>query len=105
MMTKGKRYSKEEKSEVVDFVKAYNEENGRGGVANATKRFGITAMTIKAWMDRDHYSSVGQRSVKRGTSSNVFQQLADLHSEITEKEAELAALKETFATLKQKAEL
>jgi len=59
MSTKGKRYSKEEKQKVVDFVNQYNaDHNGRGGVANATKEFGITAMTIKSWMDKSVKTSI-----------------------------------------------
>jgi len=103
MNSKGKRYTQEEKTEVVDFVHNYNSEhNGRGGVANASKHFGITAMTVKAWVEKD-----GRIVAKKGNSSKaaVFQQLADLQALIEEKEAELAAVKEKFEALKSEVSL
>ncbi len=104
MSTKGKRYSQEEKQEVVDYVHSYNaEHNGRGGVANAAKHFNITAMTIKTWVDKDTRPVIAPLAVSKG--GNIFQQLGELHTAIAEKEAELTSLKAQFETLKAKVDL
>lgn len=46
----GSRYTAEEKKEVTDFVVAYNKTNGRGGPSNASKKFGISPLTVVAWL-------------------------------------------------------
>ena len=104
MSTKGKRYSKEEKQKVVDFVNQYNaDHNGRGGVANATKEFSITAMTIKSWMDKS--VKAGVTIPRKGGKANIYQQLADLQNIIEDKETELTSLKRRFDNLKSKSDL
>jgi hypothetical protein len=45
---KGKRYTSAKKAEVLNWVNAYNVKHGRGGVANASKEFGITQLTIRS---------------------------------------------------------
>jgi len=105
MSDKGKRYTKEQKQEVIDFVNTYNSEhNGRGGVANATKKFGITAMTVKSWVTKDSGGTVSKKSGKK-SSSNVFIQLGEMHDAINQKEAELSDLKKKFKALKKKAKI
>ena len=49
---KGKRYTDEEKQEIVDFVNEYNAAKGRGGAANASKKFGVSQLTIGAWLKK-----------------------------------------------------
>jgi hypothetical protein len=43
------RYSNKTKREVVEFVRKYDKENGRGGKAAAKKKFKINAITITKW--------------------------------------------------------
>jgi transposase-like protein len=47
---KGVRYTTEQKQEVVDFVAAYNEANGRGGQSQAAKRYNLSVLTVSAWL-------------------------------------------------------
>lgn len=47
--SKGVRYTPEQKKEVIDFVANYNAQNGRGGQSAASKKFGVTPLTISAW--------------------------------------------------------
>jgi hypothetical protein len=44
-----KRYSKQEVQDVLEFVQAYNQENGRGGKAAAAKKFGVNTNSIRNW--------------------------------------------------------
>ena len=46
----GTRYTPEQKKAVTDFVVAYNIENGRGGSSTAVKKFGVSPLTVIAWL-------------------------------------------------------
>jgi transposase-like protein len=46
----GVRYSPEKKQEVVNFVTSYNASNGRGGQNQAVKKFGLSVLTVSAWL-------------------------------------------------------
>jgi len=58
--TTGVRYSLAEKKEVVDFVKKYNSENGRGGQSAASAKFKVTPLTISTWL-----SNAGVKAPKK----------------------------------------
>lgn len=45
----GRRYDLKTKHSVVGFVAKYNPDHGRGGITAATKRFGISPLTIASW--------------------------------------------------------
>jgi transposase-like protein len=47
---RGVRYSSELKAEVVNFVKAHNARKGRGGQSAAARKFGVTILTVSAWL-------------------------------------------------------
>ena len=44
-----KRYTEEEKSEILAFVEKFNAENGRGGQTAAVNKYKVTPMTLSAW--------------------------------------------------------
>jgi len=46
----GKRYSAQEKQEIIDSVQQHNAEHGRGGAATAANKFGVSTLTISNWM-------------------------------------------------------
>ncbi len=114
---KGRRYSPAHKQKVVDFVNSVNAEKGRGGVAAATKKFGITALTVSKWMKdaaaaggavikpAGKKSRPGARKAARGTRTaggraQVLSQLSKIHDEIAAKKADLDALERRFEKLK-----
>ncbi len=47
---KGKRYTPEQKQEIVSFVEKHNAENGRGGQSAASAKFGVSQLTIAGWL-------------------------------------------------------
>jgi transposase-like protein len=47
-----KRYSGLEKARIVRSVLAYDKANGRGGMAQAVKRFGVGFVTVKKWLEK-----------------------------------------------------
>lgn len=46
----GTRYTDAQKQEVVDFVASYNAANGRGGQSQASAKFGVSPLTVMAWL-------------------------------------------------------
>lgn len=105
--TKGKRYTAEEKQEVIDYVASIDSEKGRGGVAAAQRKFGITSLTITNWKKRangDAGSTKKGASVSRGATaqSRVLHRLGEILDEIANKETELESLKKEYAKLKKK---
>ena len=103
--TKGKRYTAEEKQEVLDFVISVDTEKGRGGVAAAQRKFGITALTITNWKKRAEGSSSPKAAGKNQgatAQSRVLHRLGEILDQVATKENEIASLKKEYAKLKKK---
>ena len=103
--TKGKRYTAEEKQEIVAFVNEHNAANGRGGATAASKKFGASQLSIAAWVKAGPASGkpakgVRGASVATGKRSGVLAELAKLDGVIAGKRKELDALEARFQKLK-----
>ena len=99
--SKGKRYTSAEKAEVLKWVNDYNAKHGRGGVANASKHFGITQLTIHNWV-RQGGGAVSGRSLKiNANQADVLRDLANLLDEIAKHETELQELKKKYSELQR----
>lgn len=98
-----KRYSKEEKAEIVSFVKSHNAKNKRGGITAAAAKFGATPVTIGSWLKKDS-GAAPAKSTSRGGSkeAKTVHALSEVLSQIEEKEAELQKLRKKYDTLKGK---
>ena len=102
--SKGKRYTAEEKQQVVDFVNKYNEANGRGGASAASKKFSVSQLTVASWLKSSGSVSVGK--VRKGSKSaaggrsGVLAELSKLDGLIAGKRKELDALEARFQNLK-----
>ena len=99
--SKGKRYSDKEKAQVLSFVEKTNAEKGRGGITAASKKFGITPLTISNWMKKTGITSVRGARSKTDFAANL-RRLADVHESISKKEVELLKLQREYAALKKK---
>lgn len=98
---KGKRYSNEEKAEILQFVEEFNAKNGRGGQTAAASKYGISQLTIMAW--RKVGGGGGRKSVVKASGSSLAAKLASLsklHGEIASAEKELQSLKAKFAAVR-----
>lgn len=60
-----KRYDQDTKDEVVNFVREFNEENGRGGQSAAVKKWDLNPITVKAWLEKAGVSTPGKSSRKK----------------------------------------
>lgn len=97
---KAKRYTPEEKKEILDFIV----EQGRGGQTKAVKKYGVTAATIASWKKKSGSTSSSPSPVKAGGSKELkaLQELADLLKEIQSTESHLAKLKKAYDSAKAK---
>lgn len=64
-----KRYNQKQKDEVVQFIKDYDRENGRGGKAQAASKYGINPITIKAWCDKAGIKTSGKSAKQRAKAA------------------------------------
>lgn len=107
---RGKRYSAAEKQEITDFANSINAEKGRGGVAQASRKFGVSQLTIANWLKKEGSPTTGAGKSGKGAAVKAgkggfggqLRRLADLHDEIAATEKKLAELQKEFAKLKKK---
>jgi len=96
---RGKRYTPKQKAGVLIFVDKHNAKHGRGGAAAASRKYGISQLTISKWMKES-----GAPSPSRKTSvvdfDKVLQRIGQVHREIAAKQSELDKLRKEYAELK-----
>ncbi len=97
-----KRYTEEEKSEIIRYVQGVNQEKGRGGVSAAVREFGISPITVNGWLRNQKEAGPILPLPKNATAVEVFQRLADLHSSIESKKDELNRMEKEYDELKKK---
>ena len=114
--TKGKRYTTAEKQEVLDYVASVDSDKGRGGVAAAARKFGITPLTVTAWKKRfgTDASSAPARASNKETSASVsaargatsqsraLHRLGEILDSIAAHKAKIETLEKEYAKLKKK---
>lgn len=98
---KGRRYTEEEKADILAFVAKVNAENGRGGQTAASKKYNISQLTISSWLNGSTRVRAGKGGTKvRGTLGAKLAKLATLNEQIVRMEKELTRLKAEFNGLK-----
>ncbi|HCI91401.1 MAG TPA: hypothetical protein DHV60_02465 [Verrucomicrobiales bacterium] len=104
---RGKRYTTAQKSEVLAYVKEVNADMGRGGAAAASRKFGISQITIGQWIlknsapvQKTNSDNSGPKPSNTGFAAKL-RRLADIHDLISEKKAELVSLEKEYARLKK----
>lgn len=117
--SKGKRYTPAEKRKIIAFVDEVNAEKGRGGQSAASKKFGISQLTISSWIKKGGVAPAAVPSedptrpaiAKRGRKAKAaapaasgrgkaLAQLGALHDEITRRRKELDQLEAKFQKIK-----
>ena len=113
--TKGKRYSAEEKNDIVAFVQKFNADNGRGGQSAAAKKYGISQLSVASWLKAGGESApvAGKRRGRKpgsvnkakggstgGSYSAKLGELSALANQIDKAQLELDKLKSKFQSLK-----
>ena len=108
------RYDQKKKDAVVAFIQQHNEKKGRGGQSAASKKFGISPITIRSWMEKAGVTPPGKRAKKKGRKavasgagskkatssvrggdiSAALLRMAAIQSEIENLQSEYASLRE-----------
>lgn len=99
---RGKRYSSEEKQEIIDFVISYNAENGRGGQSAAVKKYGLSALTIGSWLKKGGSAGKSSAATQLIIAEALNKKVADLIGlvdEIRTAEMELEKLRARYKSL------
>jgi hypothetical protein len=89
-----KRYTEEQKGEILAFIEKHNAENGRGGQTVAIKKFGVTAASLAAWGKKSGKKAkkASKTAKKTRNPSKLWERLATVKSEIAKAEKLLAKL-------------
>jgi len=97
--TRGKRYSSVERVQILSFVEKHNATNGRGGAAEASRKYGISQLTIGNWL-----KAAGAPSPKRKKTNvdidKALVRMGQLHKEMEKAEKILNDLRKEYAVLK-----
>jgi hypothetical protein len=96
---RGKRYSNNEKAEILIFVDKHNAQKGRGGAAAASRKYKVSQLTIGNWL-KEAGSPSPSRKTKTGDISKVLKRLGDIHKKMAKVEEELGTLRKEYASLK-----
>ena len=99
---KAKRYAEDFKKQVLDFVEGV----GRGGVAQAAKKFGVSPLSISNWKKKlglGGSSGSSPKAVSRPASRDqLLASLSKLSAKLAANEKEHAVLQKEFDQLKSK---
>lgn len=110
--SRGKRYTPAEKQQVVDFVKEVNASKGRGGQSAASKKFGISPLTIASWLKAGgaapkkrgrrpgRPAGAKAKASAGGSLEKKLKQLQSLAKKIDAAESNLNSLRKQFDSLK-----
>ncbi|GAA5477562.1 hypothetical protein [Haloferula helveola] len=106
---KGKRYTDQEKAEILAYVEEVNSAKGRGGQSAASKKYKISPLTISSWLKsagaapkkkRGRKAKAVKVSATGGSIEKKLAKLQSLHKEIARTESTLAKLQSQFESLK-----
>ena len=112
----GKRYTAAEKTEIAQFIAAYNAEHKRGGMKTASEKYGVSVVTLSNWGKKTKGSKKRKTKAKAKAKQVVAKQVvkttaakqvvkADPDAILDRLQAirvEIATLEKEYNTLKQK---
>ena len=93
-----KRYTEEQKTEILAFIEKFNAENGRGGQTAAVKKYGVTPLTLSAWSKKS-----GKKPKKAGKTAKKFRNPAKLIDRLKVVSSEIAKAEKSLAKLQAEA--
>jgi transposase-like protein len=99
---KGRRYTPQEKREILEFITQYNSQHGRGGATAAMKKFGISQPTLSLWINNSGGDGDpgGTPPHGSGAKTKLLHQLVEIDRQMARKRAELESLEMQFSKLK-----
>ncbi|MEA3287134.1 MAG: hypothetical protein U9Q77_07140 [Candidatus Marinimicrobia bacterium] len=111
----GKRYTADEKAEIVQFIAAYNAENKRGGMKTASEKYGVSVVTLSNWGKKTRGNkkkkTTAKAKIKKGAAKKVVKTAATKQPVNEDPDAvlgrlqgiraEIATLEKEYNTLKK----
>ncbi len=99
---RGTRYSTEQKGQVVDYVNDYNAKHGRGGQSQAAKKFGLSVLTVSAWLKSPYITGSAEASAsKMPKSMNAkMAALIEVSEKLRKSEIETARLRAKYDAIR-----
>jgi hypothetical protein len=110
----GKRYTAAEKTEIAQFIAAYNAEHKRGGMKTASEKYGVSVVTLSNWGKKTKGSPkrkskakgkpvAAKKVVKTVAAKQVVSDDADaILGRLQAIRAEIATLEKEYNALKKK---
>ncbi len=113
-----KRYSSDEKKEIIAFVEKHDAENGRGGKSAAVSKYGISPISLSVWIksaggpvssgtkrgrkagSKNVAKTVKVAAAKGGSLAGKLNELTALAGQIDKAESDLGKLRAKFDILK-----
>ena len=99
---KGNRYSEGKRKRIIAFVDEVNSAKGRGGITAASKKFGVSPLSISNWIKK---AGARAKTVSGATPSRkvgVWERMVTLRAEIDNLEQEAGKKRKEFDKLKKK---
>ena len=93
-----KRYTEEQKTDILAFIEKFNAENGRGGQTAAVKKYGVTPLTLAAWSKKS-----AKKPKKAGKSAKKFRNPAKLIDRLKVVSSEIAKAEKSLEKLQAEA--
>ncbi len=69
-IVRGKRYTAEEKNNIITFITEHNASKGRGGQSAAAAKFGISQITLASWLKKSGVVKTKGKSKKISAKSS-----------------------------------
>jgi transposase-like protein len=98
---KGKRYSDQERLEIIGYVQEVNAQRGRGGLSAASKKFNVSPLSIGNWIRKGGGGGIAPartrgpgRKAKAG--GGVWDQMVTHKAVMDESEQDLARKRAAF---------
>jgi len=76
--TRGTRYTVQQKSAIVDYVLKHNQEHGRGGQSAAARKFGVSPLSIGAWLSGAGPAPKGKSKASPKVTGSLSKRVAPL---------------------------
>ncbi|HKP95144.1 MAG TPA: hypothetical protein VJ385_05240 [Fibrobacteria bacterium] len=91
----GKRYTEEEKRKILDFVNG----QGRGGISAAGKRFGVSYIALKRWMNGETGGRKAGRAAAKGLDGRKLKSVKAAMAALKSFKKRITALQKTLKQL------
>jgi len=95
---RGTRYTAKQKAAILLFVDKFNAKNGRGGAAEAARKYSITQLTISKWMKETGAPAPTRKHT--ADFNKTISRLTEIHKEMASLQEQLDSLRKEYVEIK-----